>query len=150
TVASTLSFAQTDAVTRTLRTVSVAIPTEGQHTLVARASDWAGATQTTVYPVVFTLDRQAPSITTDASALTLDDTWQSCSGVLRFNGSAADSVGLAAVQIREGSGAFADASFGAGSWHTALLVPDPEGRTLSITVRAIDRAGRITQITQSI
>jgi hypothetical protein len=146
----TLSFAQSDAVTRTLRTLSLTIATEGQHTLLARATDWAGATQTTVYPVVFTLDRQAPALTIDASALTLDDTWQSGSGILRFNGSAGDSVGLAAVQIREGEHAFADASFGNGAWHTALLVQDPEGRTLNIVVRAIDRAGRITQITQSI
>ena len=49
TVVQTLSFAQSDNVTRTLRTLSLAIAAEDQHTLVVRASDWAGATQSTVF-----------------------------------------------------------------------------------------------------
>jgi len=38
-VVSTLSFAQTDAVTRTLRTIPVPVAGQGKHTLVARATD---------------------------------------------------------------------------------------------------------------
>jgi hypothetical protein len=150
TVVQTLTFAQGDAVTRTLRTLDVPVATEGQHTLVARATDWANVTQTSVVPVTFTLDRQAPALTIDARALTVADTWQPESGILRFNGTASDSVGLAAVQIREGDHAFVDAIFGDGVWRIALPVQDPEGRTLSIVVRAIDRAGRSTEITQQI
>src|SRR5690606_4001193 len=70
-VVQTLSFAQSDAVTRTLRTVNVNIADEGQHTLVAQAADWANATQTTLFPVAFTLDQNAPALTIDASALTI-------------------------------------------------------------------------------
>jgi hypothetical protein len=150
TVVATLTFARADAATRTLRTVDVPIAAEGRHTLVARATDWANATQTTLFPATFTLDRQAPTLTIDARARTVADTWQPESGVLRFNGTASDSVGLTAVQIREGAHAFVDATFGNGVWRTALPVQDPEGRTLSVVVRAIDRAGRITEITQHI
>ncbi|MFN8440638.1 MAG: LamG-like jellyroll fold domain-containing protein [Caldilineaceae bacterium] len=144
-VVQTLSFAQSPAITRTLRTVNVPVATEGLHTLVAQATAWDNVSQTTLFPVVFTLDQNAPVVTIDASALTLVDTWQAQSGILRFHGNASDSVGLAAVQIREGNNGFSDATFGNGTWHVALPVADPEGRTLNITVRAIDRAGRITQ-----
>src|SRR5262249_32615916 len=146
----TLTFDQSATITRTLRTVAVPVAGEGAHTLVAQAADWAGTVQSTSFPVRFTLDSQDPALTLDTLTVGNGDTWQSGSGILRFNGSASDSVGLAAVQIREGEHPFADASFAAGAWHTALRVPDPEGRTLTITVRAIDRAGRITQISRAI
>jgi len=154
TVVQTLSFAQAENVTRVLRTVSMPVANEGLHTLVAQATAWDNASQTTLFPIVFTLDTVAPTVTIDASTLTLADTWQPESGVLRFNGTASDSVGLATVQIREagapGANSFADATFGSGTWRVALPVPDPEGRTLNITVRAIDRAGRISELTQNI
>jgi len=154
TIVQTLSFAQAENVTRVLRTVSMPVANEGLHTLVAQATAWDNASQTTLSPVVFTLDTAAPTVTIDASTLTLADTWQPESGVLRFNGTASDSVGLATVQIREagapGANSFADATFGSGTWRVALPVPDPEGRTLNITVRAIDRAGRISETTQNI
>ncbi|MFN8440654.1 MAG: LamG-like jellyroll fold domain-containing protein [Caldilineaceae bacterium] len=146
----TLSFAQSPSVTRTLLTVNVPVAGEGAHTLVAQATAWDNSTQTTLFPVAFTLDQNVPVVTIDASTLTLTDTWQAGSGILRFNGNASDSVGLAAVQIREGVNDFVDAAFGNGTWQTALPVIDPEGRTLNITVRAIDRAGRITQLNQTI
>ena len=150
TVVQTLNFAQTDAVTRTLRTVNISGVGQGPHTLSARATDWAGAAQGNPPTVAFTADAQPPSVTIDPATLTSADTWQQGSGVLRFNGTASDSVGLAAVQIREGTNPFIDVEFGNGTWQTALPVRDPEGRTLSITVRAIDRAGRISQATQTI
>ena len=150
TVVQTLSFAASPVVTRSVRTVNVPVATEGAHTLVAQTTDWANATQTTLFPVTFTLDQNPPALTIDASPLTLEDTWQAGSGILRFNGVASDSVGLAAVQIREGNNRFTDATFGNGAWRVALPVLDPEGRSLNITVRAIDRAGRITTLTQPI
>lgn len=146
----TLSFAQSPAITRTLRTVNVPVATEGLHTLAVQATAWDNSSQATPFAVAFTLDQNVPNLTIDASTLTLADTWQAQSGILRFNGNASDSVGLAAVQVREGANPFADATFGNGTWQIALPVADPEGRTVNITVRAIDRAGRITQLTQAI
>lgn len=150
TVVQTLSFAQSENVTRTLRTVSLSGVTEGQHTLVVHATDWANGTQSSDHSVTFTLDRQAPAVSIDPATLTNADTWAVGSGVLRFNGNASDAIGLAAVQIREGNGGFVDVTFGGGAWQTALPVTDPEGRTLNITVRAIDQAGRISMVTQTI
>ncbi|HAJ37360.1 MAG TPA: hypothetical protein DCL15_16950, partial [Chloroflexi bacterium] len=148
--AQTIGFAESDAVTQAQRTVGVLIANEGLHTVEVQATDWAGAIQTTIFPVTFTLDTTPPTVTIDASALTVADTWQPQSGMLRFNGAASDNVGLAAVQVRVDDGAFTDATFGNGTWQTALYVPDPEGRTLAVTVRAIDRAGRIAEISQTI
>jgi len=146
----TLEFAQGDAITQTQRTVSVAVPTEGPHTLVAQATDWNGATQTQPFAVSFTLDTAPPAVAIDATALSAADTWQPRSGMLRFNGTASDSIGLAAVQVRVDDGEFVDATFGNGLWQTALYVPDPEGRTLAVTVRATDRAGRVSELSQLI
>lgn len=149
-VVQTLEFAQGDAITQTQRTVAVAVASEGQHTLAAQATDWAGATQAQLFAVTFTLDTTPPALTIDASALTAADTWAPRSGMLRFNGTASDGVGLAAVQVRVDDGEFVDAAFADGTWQTALYVPDPEGRTLAVTVRATDRAGRVTEISQLI
>ncbi len=146
----TLSFSQGEAVTRTVRTLNLPIANEGQHTLVAQATAWDNSTQSALFPVTFTLDENEPTVTINASALTIADTWVAQSGVLRFNGNASDSVGLAAVQIKEGDGDFTDATFGGGTWRVALPVTDPEGRTLNIIVRAIDRSGRVSNVTQSI
>ncbi|RIK42794.1 MAG: hypothetical protein DCC55_07765 [Chloroflexi bacterium] len=146
----TLNFAQSENATRILRTFQLTGVSEGQHTFIARATDWAGGVQDNDIPVTFTVDRQAPTVTIDPATLTNADTWGVGSEVLRFKGTASDSIGLAAVQIREGAGVFIDVQFGDGVWQSALSVQDPEGRTLNITVRAIDRAGRISEVTQSI
>jgi hypothetical protein len=146
----TLEFAQDDAVKQLQRTVSIAVAEEGPHTLVAEATDWAGGTQPLLFPIAFTLDTAPPAVTIDPGVLTSADTWQPQSGMLRFNGAASDNVGLVAVQVRVDGGEFVDATFADGTWQTALYVPDPEGRTLNVTVRATDRAGRTTEITQPI
>jgi Ca2+-binding RTX toxin-like protein len=150
-VVSTLNFAQTDAVTRTLRTIPVPVDGEGKHTLVARATDWANANQATVYPVNFTLDAHPPSVTIDTSTLTVSDTYQLGSGILRFHGTANDTVGIATVQIRVGDQPYSDVTLdGNGAWQTAIAVPDPEGKTLAVVVRALDNASRVTQISRNI
>jgi hypothetical protein len=149
-VVQTLDFAQADALTSVQRTVGVAVSSEGLHMLLAEATDWAGGTQTALFPVSFRLDKTPPVVTIDAGTLTNADTWQAQSGILRFNGTASDSLGLAAVQVRVDGGEWADATFGGGTWKTAIYVPDPEGRTLSVTARATDRAGRVTEVTQPV
>jgi hypothetical protein len=150
TVVDTATFTQAANVTRNQRTVSVTVAGEGQHTLVARATDWTGRVQTTLFPVTFTLDTQAPALTLDESPLTVGDSYGPGSDVLRFNGTASDTIGLAAVQISVNGQPFADVTFGGGTWRTALPITDPEGRVLSVTVRATDLAGRVTEVTRSV
>src|SRR4029079_7236132 len=99
------------------RTVSVTPNGEGKHTLVATASDWAGKTQTTLFPVTFSLDRQPPTATIETSVLTVNDTYQIGSGILRFHGAANDSLCLATVQLRVGNQPFVDTAYGGGEWH---------------------------------
>jgi hypothetical protein len=149
-VVQTVPFAQSQNAMRVLRTINLAGVSEGTHRLIARATGWANATQSTDYPITFVVDHQPPTVTIDPATLTSADTWAVGSDVLRFNGTAGDSIGLAAVQIREGTGGFVDVQFANGVWQTALPVTDPEGRTLNITVRAIDRAGRVSEVTQTI
>jgi hypothetical protein len=149
-IVDTATFAQADAVARNQRTISVANSSEGAHTLVARATDWTGRVQTALFPITFILDTQAPSVTIDDSPLTVADTYGPGSGILRFAGTAQDTIGLAAVQISVNGKAFTDTTFGNGAWHTALSVTDPEGKVLSVTVRAIDLAGRVTEISRNI
>jgi hypothetical protein len=151
-VAATISFAQADAITETQRTVSIAVPggAQGLHIVSARAIDWAGTSQSQEFPVAFTLDTQPPAVTLDNDPLTISDTWQLGSDVLRFRGTASDSAGLAAVQIKVNDLPFTDAAFANGTWQTALPVVDPEGKTLSVTVRALDYAGQTSQVAASI
>ena len=147
---STVAFAQGEGLTQTQRTVAVVVGSEGLHTLDTRATDWAGTVQSNTNPISFTLDTQPPTATLDISTLTVSDTWQLESGVLRFRGTATDSVGLAAVQVKVDDLPFADAVFENGEWHTALPLADPEGKTLSVTVRAIDFAGQRTLFSQRV
>jgi hypothetical protein len=74
------------------------------------------------------------------------------SGIIRFSGVATDSVGLAAAQLKIGNGAFQDVTLNPdGSWATAQpLGNDSQGQTFEVTVRAIDKAGRISDTTRSV
>ena len=112
----------------------------------------ADTVQQTVYPVTFTLDAAPPIVTLATNLLGLADTWALGSDMLRFNGTASDNMGLAAVQIKIGDAPFVEAGFDeiSGEWKTAQLVADPEGKALAVTVQAIDRAGRITDVSGTI
>nr|HMN29011.1 hypothetical protein [Caldilineaceae bacterium] len=149
-VVDTANFAQTPATTRTQRTVKGTPNGEGKHTLVATASDWAGKTQTTLFPVVFTLDKQPPAVTIETTVLTISDTYGIGSGILRFRGAVNDSLCLATVQLRVGNQPFVDVAYGGGKWRAAQPVNGPEGQTLPVTVRAIDCAGQTAQATRNI
>ena len=149
-VIQTLTFAQADNITSLQRTIPISVTGEVEHTLVAQATDWASNVQQTLYPVTFTLDTLDPVVTLDTDLLGVAETWGLGSDVLRFNGTARDSMGLAAVQIKIGDAPFVDVTFDGNAWYTAQQVPDPEGKTLTVRVRAIDRAGRITEVTGNI
>ena len=121
------------------------------HTLSAQASSWDGA-QSPADTITFTLDTQPPDVALATAVLEPADTYQIGSGIMRFSGLATDTLGLAAVQLRIGSGPFADTTLNAdGSWSTARwLGAAAYGQSYRITVRAIDRAGQVAETTQQV
>jgi hypothetical protein len=145
-----INFDQADNLTVAQRTLVIPLPSQGQHTLTARATDWAGATQRTLIPITFWLDTAAPTVTLDTVSVSSADTWALGSGILQFRGNAGDAIGLAAVQVQIGNRAWIDAAFGNGEWHIAYPVTDPEGQTLTVRVRAIDRAGQQSLISREV
>jgi hypothetical protein len=150
TVVNTASFAQADNIQTQQRTVEVTVASEGMHTLTAQATDWANGTQTTDFPVQFTLDKNLPTVSIADVEISAADTWAMGSGILRFGGTAGGSVALAAVKVRVGQRAWLDANFANGQWQIAYPVPDPEGQTLTVVARAIDKAGQISEVTKEV
>ena len=73
-------------------------------------------------------------------------TWAVGTDFYRFSGTVVDDGTVAAVQIKVNGGRWSDVSFAGGIWRTALQVPGADGSTLSVMVRAFDRAGRVTEI----
>jgi hypothetical protein len=148
----TLRFDRSEAARRVLRSVAIVSSGEGSHMLAAAAIDWAGKTQAVPSQVTFTLDIRPPEVELANSVLTISDTYELGSGIMRFHGTARDSVGLAAVHLQVGNGPFEDVTFNEdGTWSTARwLGNDSEGRIFTITVRAIDLAGQVSRISRSV
>jgi hypothetical protein len=102
-------------------------------------------------PVTFFADGSAPSLTLDATGSGPDGAWVAASDVVRFAGTVGDDGEVVRVRVRVDNGPWFDAIIDvtpgtAGTWRTAIPVADPDGRALSIEVRAIDRAGRLTNV----
>jgi len=150
-VVATGVFSQSAALTRVVRQARVMPNGEGVHTLTAQATDWSGA-QSPPDTITFTLDLQKPEIELSKIVLEPGDTYQLGSGIIRFSGVATDTVGLAAVQLRVGDGPFEDATLhDDGSWSTARWLGSATyGQSYHITVRAIDWASQINDLTQVI
>lgn len=152
TPADRLRFAQGANVTRVQSSVRLSFPAEGRYTIAVQASDWLGAAQPAIFPVDVWIDLHNPAISLAASVVRQSDGYDIGSGIIRFSGVATDSVGLAAAQLKIGNGAFQDVTLNPdGSWATAQpLGNDSQGQTFEVTVRAIDKAGRISDTTRSV
>lgn len=133
------------------RTLSLSGVAEGRHTILVEATDLAGVVQTNLIATSFDVDTQNPTLGFETTVLGNADTYEAGSGVLRLRGTASDSVGLAAVLVRVDNQPFQDATFDGTTWHTASYFGTaPEGKTFSVTVRAIDRAGRTTEVVRQV
>jgi len=148
----TLTFSEAEEMRRLVRTLPLTLPGEGSYTLALRAVDWVGNVQQTLKPVHFTLDAQPPTLTLETSELGAEDTYAVGSGVMRFRGTVSDTVGVATVQLRVGNGRFEDATLHPdGTWSTAYWIgSNVFAGTLSVVVRAIDRAGRVTEVSRGV
>ena len=147
----TFTYGASPLVTSTLKTFGLSNVTQGKHMLAVVATDQAGATQATPFIAEFVVDAAAPSVTLDQTVLNADDTIELGSGVMHLTGTATDTVGLAAVQVKINNGAFSDARFGNGVW--AVSVPlgrNPEGKNFTFTIRAIDFAGQIKEVQRTL
>ncbi|MCE7985168.1 MAG: hypothetical protein DYG89_28680 [Caldilinea sp. CFX5] len=150
--AATIDFAQASALKVAERRVAVKLPAfdpdkfEGEHTLVAQATDWAGNTQRTLFPATVVFDTHDPTVTLSNDKLTSADSYGLGNSLMRLRGNASDKLGLAAVQISVNDGPFSDVTFDEqGNWSTALWLGDnAAGKNLKFTLRAIDRAGHQT------
>ncbi|MEZ4869224.1 MAG: RICIN domain-containing protein [Caldilineaceae bacterium] len=149
TLVKTIPFVQTDAIIRTVQTAAVAVATSGQHTLAARATDWSGA-QSELVTVAFVADRQPPTVNLAQTVLTKADSYGPQSNILRFRGATSDDATLIAVQVKVGDQPYADAIVNNGQWRLAYPVTDPEGKQLAVKVRALDAAGNVTEISQTL
>jgi hypothetical protein len=145
----TITFAQSAAVTRTVQTVAITVATAGRHTLTARATDWSGA-QSAMATVAFVADRQPPTVSLAQTVVTKADSYGAQSNILRFRGAANDDVKLVAVQLKVGDQPYANATVNNVQWRIAYPVLDPEGKQLAVKVRALDAAGNVTEISQTL
>ena len=119
--------------------------TGGVHTVEVSVTDWDDVVVTSGI-VEFFADMAAPVLSFDDSTITVGRTWSVGTDFYRFSGTVVDDGTVAAVQIKVNGGRWSDVSFGSGIWRTALQVPGADGSTLSVMVRAFDRAGRVTEI----
>ncbi|MFN8446941.1 MAG: LamG-like jellyroll fold domain-containing protein [Caldilineaceae bacterium] len=159
-VVATFPFARTDKLQASLNSVDLAMA-DGPHTLAAQASDWAGNRQNTVATSHFVVTSQRPTLTIDSQSL--NNGWPVDSGVVVLQGSVSNLENLAAVQVRVGDQPFTNAQFGvaangvtasgkdgAGQWSVAYPALDPQGKTLAVTVRAIDKTGQVITVKQGV
>ncbi|MFN8445073.1 MAG: LamG-like jellyroll fold domain-containing protein, partial [Caldilineaceae bacterium] len=143
-VAATFPYARIDKLQSALSTVNLNL-SDGSHTLAAYASDWTGAVQSAMSSVTVFVNNKTTQLTIDGG-LGVSRTWQLGSGILVLEGNVSNEENLAAVQVKVGDQPYIDANFGDSRWGVAYPVVDPENKTLVISVRAIDKAGQVTQI----
>ncbi|MBI1296143.1 hypothetical protein GC175_14410 [bacterium] len=151
-----VSFAQSANVTQTVATVTFALPAAGENVygLSVRTTAWDGTVLEGPVNTV-TLDTGDPQGNLITDVLTEDADYSPAGGIMRFSGSAGDSMGnanVAAVEISVDGGPFQDVTWdGKGGWSAAVYVgPNPYGKILPVTMRTTDKAGRVTTDTKNV
>ena len=138
----TFTSGETDSYQELIR---VDVARGGLHTATVTVEDWAGAVRASE-PVEFFVDVAPPVVTLGSTAIGLDGTWAVGSDVLRFSGTVVDDGTIAAVEIKIGDKPWTDATFDAATWRTAVQVPGADGSRIAVRVRALDLAGRVSEI----
>jgi hypothetical protein len=151
-----VAFSQQEGVTRTVAAVTFNLPAagEGNHGLSVQTTAWDNTvTQGPVSNIM--LDTQNPAGALITAVVGDADTYSAESGLLRFIGTAGDSLGngnVATVQLSVADGPFADVTWqGNGSWSTMAYVgANPYGKSYPVTMRTIDKAGRVMTDTKQV
>lgn len=110
----------------------------GAHTLVARATDSAGNAASATVDVTVPVPDEAPTV-----AITSPADSSTVSGLVDLAGSAADDVGLVAVEVQVDGGAFTTAS-GTTAWSHRWDSAGYAAGDHTITARATDSAGNVS------
>jgi hypothetical protein len=124
---------------------SIRVSAAGLHEVRLSMTDWNDVV-TDAEPIQFFADTAPPVLTVDDSDITLGRTWAVGTDFYRFSGTVVDDGTLASVQIKVNGSRWQEVSFGGGVWSTALHVPDADGSTLLVSVRAFDLAGRLSSV----
>ncbi|MFZ9017884.1 MAG: HYR domain-containing protein, partial [Ilumatobacteraceae bacterium] len=118
---------------------------DGPHDVVATVTSSTGETGTSSY-VSFVRDTDTPVVAIDEVHLTGDDTWSTGTDMFVVSGDVTDGGTVGAVQGRVDGGPWADALVEGGRWSLAVQLPDADGRSFDVTVRAVDLAGNAGSI----
>jgi len=140
--------------TETLWTTTYTPTAEGRYTLAALVSDWGGNAITEPTSVVtIYVDTAPPTVTITTDRITGDDF--SSAGYVSLRGIVSDTVGIEHLWVRlndrgweECAVPTATHAFSASVWSGSQT--PPAGETFTITARAGDVAGRITEISRTV
>ncbi|MFT7394701.1 MAG: hypothetical protein ACI83Y_002380, partial [Candidatus Azotimanducaceae bacterium] len=129
-------------------TIAIDVAAAGLHTIAVSVEDGDGAVAVSV-PSSFFADVAAPTLTFDTRNIGLDRTWAVGTDFYRFAGTVADDGTVVAVQIKVADGRWQEAAFANGAWSAAVQAVGADGTTVAVEVRAIDLAGRVTELVSS-
>ena len=119
----------------------------GAHTVEVRVVSWDDQSAS-AQPVDFVADVDPPEVALSTTDISAGDTWGVGTDVVRLAGTVTDDGQIVAVQVdvdgQEWTEAIVDPA--AGTWRAAVFVPDADGRDVPVSVRGIDRAGRMTTV----
>lgn len=135
------SYTAPNPVSDTL-TVSWTPPGEGLIGLQSTLRDTTGAI-TTTEPLTVVVDTLPPTLTLTTRVVT------STPGLL---GGTVRDAALDEVQVKVGDSFFIDASVDGDEWQAGVLLRGevPDGEPLAVQVRAVDQAGRTTELTETV
>lgn len=151
-----VNWTQQQNVTQAQETISFGLPAggEGVYNLSVRTTAWDGTViNGPVSRIV--LDTQDPVGSLITDKIGVADSYSAQNGIVRLQGTAGDSMGdgnIANVEMSIDGGPFQDVTWhGDGSWSTArYLGVNPYGKTVQVTTRVTDKAGRVTTATKSV
>lgn len=150
TVAESITFTEAEAITHVQRTISIQVQ-EGTHSLAARATDWDGNVQQTLFPITVKVDGEGPAVTITTDRFTEAETYELGSGLMRLRGTVSDTMGIASVKVSVADGPFTDVTLDEdGTWRTTLYLGNAEGENVALTVQATDLSGRTSEMSKEI
>ncbi|HBY98100.1 MAG TPA: hypothetical protein DEP84_29855, partial [Chloroflexi bacterium] len=148
------------AITETSWSTAYTPLTEGTYRLNSSATDWSSQAQTTTHPITVAVDLVAPAPPTfDTTVITTAH--RAYQGTAILTGGAADSIGVARVDVNPDSRGWGNASLspspaggGGPGWGWRSLWPigdsDPDGVTYNVTARTTDFGGHTNETTAPI